>query len=266
MTQERRPNGYWLQRATQRAGGNLEAYLKREYCELEKTSFVISQELDVPHGRLYTWLVRFRIPRRAPGRKGKVKLPSKTELETLYCREERTIEQIASHFDVSLSTIYRRMLKFRIERRPSASVSSFLKAKRPSKSELIDLYVSQRESVESVARELHTTPQIVRSMLKSFGVSMRHSKYEDWSFRKKCADEILRIKNKSPLELTTSDFLTPKDSAEVSYRGLISWYERTNFCKPIVALNILLNDIYGIRKDQEKQQLEDLLQRYVDGK
>ncbi len=99
--------------------------------------------------------------------------PSKVELEHWYLTERHTQKVIAAHCNVSPGTIGRWLKKENIPLRSVSEVRLPEGAYRPTKEELLQWYVEEKQSQRSIAKHCGVTQGAVTGWLKKEGIKRR---------------------------------------------------------------------------------------------
>ena len=84
-----------------------------------------------------------------------------------------------------------------------------------------------------------------------------------YEFIKKIVSFLRKIK-KEPIELEPKDFGFGRSNDKEAF-AVLRWYQRQKDCNLDGALNLLLSDIYGVKKTPESEKLESLLEDYIEG-
>ena len=157
--------------------------LRRLYLEERRTIRDIAAIEQVSVRTVYETLIRFRIPRRLAGFRGKRIDPTdvlfdESTLRYLYVEEERSIREIAALYQVSTRVIYDALSHHRIPRRTSgrrrpAPAVVALGNSLLDKATLQRLYHEEGLSIAAIAAAVACSPSRVRYALVRWGIARR---------------------------------------------------------------------------------------------
>ncbi len=128
-----------------------------------RTIRAIATELGMHHREVWRQLEAAGMPRRARGTSGVVL--SRSALERLYIREQRSVAEVARRFEVSTGAVVRNLRRYGLPRRDRHTPLD--------RSTLRRLYVDERLGVRAVAARLGVSPDKVRGELARYSIPIR---------------------------------------------------------------------------------------------
>jgi transposase len=170
--------------------------LSKLYWEDKLTAKAISQKLGCSKKTVLRLMKRYNIPRRprseahkgnnkgriAPNRRVWI---SKEQLEDLYWRQNKSIQEIAEGLQCSREAIRRWMIRYNIPRRSDAEGARIFYKTHPNytrekffiaKDALIDLYYNQRLSCNQIAEKFGVSGKVIRERMEKFNLPRRSHK------------------------------------------------------------------------------------------
>lgn len=118
-------------------------------------------------------------------------------------------------------------------------------------------------SLEKIGEIFGIAEPTIARLARRYGLEIRknESKYNDYDFRKDLVDELLKISEKNPDQLTSWDFQRTKKDGRLVFAGVLVWYQRIYNCRTKEARNILVRDLYEINLEEDRLKL--LLENYL---
>jgi transposase-like protein len=154
-----------------------EEWLRDQYCEQEKSSHQIADELDLDPGTVRNWMQKYGIKRRSAGRQtnGNIK-PLKKEkwLREQYCKQQKSISEIADELGVDNKTVRNWMQRHGIDRRSATEAQTDGDLERLKNEEWLREQYSERErTTYEIADELGLSQGTVRNWMQRHGIDRR---------------------------------------------------------------------------------------------
>lgn len=243
--------------------------LKRLYITERKNCYEIGANIGVTPTTVRRWLVGHGIKTRDSSEaqlaeKG-IKKPSKEELEGLYVGERKNSYQIAEHYGVTPRTIFNWMKSYDLQTRDVRESKMLEGARRPSKKELEKMHLEDLSSTVQIAKKMGVkSSSTIQRWMKEYGIPTQP--FDAQEARKKVVDKLLDLVDKTPEQLTTTDFYRGKNRPKGILR-VLGWYERKKDCSAADACSYLVEDLYGEDRlnseENGRQVLTSLLETYA---
>jgi len=243
--------------------------LKRLYIAERKNCYEIGENLGVTPTTVRGWLVGHGIKTRNSSEaqlaeKG-IKRPPRDELERLYVEERKNSYQIAEHYGVTPRTIFNWMESYHIPTRDVRESKMSEGARKPSKKELEKMHLEDLSSTVQIAKKMGVkSSSTIQRWMKEYNIPTQP--FDAQKARRKVVDKLLESTDKTPEQLTTTDFYRGKNRPKGILR-VLGWYERKQDCGAAEACNHLVEDLYGKSRldSQEKGRkiLTSLLEQYA---
>lgn len=144
------------------------ASLHRLYVDERLTVAAVASMLGVSAQTAHNWLVVAGVPKRASPASARAEV-SDVEVRRLYELEGWTAAEVAAQLGCSTSTVYARLQRLGVPRRPARPRRS----SRPTDTELRRLYLERGLSLRQLAERFSVSPQAVRGWLDGAGVPRR---------------------------------------------------------------------------------------------
>jgi transposase len=142
--------------------------LRRRYVDEQMTISQIATSMGVAAQTVHNRLVAAQIPRRASPATPRTDITN-DEIRRLYLDQGWTAEEIASHLDCGTSTVYTRLDRLGVARRPARPRHD----SRPTTAVLRELYVTNRLSLRQIAEQFDVTAQAVHHWMTAAGIERR---------------------------------------------------------------------------------------------
>lgn len=144
------------------------ATLRRLYVDEALTVAGVAERLGVAHGTAHRWLRVAGVPLRPPMARARADL-SDEDIRRLYAVEGRTAAEIAADLGCPATTVYGRLQRLGVPRRPARPRDS----SRPADDVLHQLYHHDGLSLRRLAARFAVSPQAVRGWLVAAGIPRR---------------------------------------------------------------------------------------------
>ena len=138
--------------------------------DLYITQGLSSDEIGKRHGInprvIRSWLKSYQIPTH------RASMPSRDELHALYVTQGMSRRDVADYFGVNQDTISRWLTKAGITIRRIQDLDA-RGIQKPTREELIDLYVTQRLTTRQIATHTKAAPTSIKNWLREYGIERR---------------------------------------------------------------------------------------------
>ena len=144
------------------------ATLRRLYTDEGLTVAAVADRLGVANGTAHKWLFAAGVPMRPPATTPRTDVDDE-DIRRLYTSEGQTAAEIAAHLGCPTTTIYNRLQRLGVPRRPPVR----RQPTRPTDDHLRRLYSEDNLSLRQLASRLSVSPQAVRNWLVDAGIPRR---------------------------------------------------------------------------------------------
>ena len=144
------------------------ATLRRLYADEGLTVAAVAVRLGVAHGTAHKWLLAAGVPMRLPAATPRTDVDDE-DIRRLYVIEGWTAAEIAAHLDCPATTVYDRLQRLGVPRRPAVP----RQPTRPTDDDLRRLYSDEGLSLRQLAVRFSVSPQAVRNWLMAAGIPRR---------------------------------------------------------------------------------------------
>jgi transposase len=144
------------------------ATLHRLYTDEGLTVAAVAARVGVATGTAHKWLLAAGVAMRPPVTTPRVEV-SDDNIRRLYTSAGHTAAEIAAHFGCPTTTVYSRLQRLGVPRRPAEP----RQRKRPADNELRRLYDDEGLSLRQLAQRFSVTPQAVRNWLVAADIPRR---------------------------------------------------------------------------------------------
>jgi transposase/transposase-like protein len=146
------------------------ATLHRLYTDEALTVAAVATHLGVATGTAHKWLLAAGVPMRPPVTTPRVAVDD-DDIRRLYISAGHTAAEIADHLGCPTTTVYDRLQRLGVPRRPAEP----RQRRRPADDELRRLYGDEGLSLRQLAERFSVTPQAVRNGLVAASIPRRSS-------------------------------------------------------------------------------------------
>jgi transposase len=144
------------------------ATLRRLYIDEGLTVAAVAARLGVAHGTAHKWLLAAGVPMRPPVSTPRTDV-SDDDIRRLYTSEGQTAAEIAAHLGCPATTVYNRLQRLGVPRRPAVPRTRI----RPADDELRRLYDGEGLSLRQLAERFSVTRQAVHQWLVAAAIPRR---------------------------------------------------------------------------------------------
>ena len=188
--------------------------LKKLYIAEKKDCYEIAGQFGVTPTTIRSWLIRNGIKVRSNSEAKLLKVgaekPSRDELRQLYIVERMTSYQIGERYGVTQRTVLNWMSSYDLRTRDVRESKLPEGVKRPSQKELERMHLEDLSSTVHIAKKMGVkSSSTIQRWMKEYGIPTQP--FDAQLARKKVVDELLDSAEKTPEQLTTTDFYRGKN-------------------------------------------------------